>query len=209
MINRTEKKEESNASRFLSAMLSAPTFLGGEAGLTIWNEVNEAAMKEENSSKSLDELMQQPIAYPFIGSDRPDIRFSCDSFVLGIECFDFDASEKTKGGSLLKMENARVSKLLSDRHYKTGDRVVREKLDVELNYSNYIDSAIKTFEKHVKKIPEYRANLQKMSNGRPYYLAFCMEDKTTLGSYAITEKGIIEPVCILCVREFLEKLRNC
>lgn len=147
---------------------------------------------------------------PFVNSERPDIYYINDEFIMGIEQFQFDSSKKTKKGSNLVSEGKKVDAELMKKYYTQSEHPfsAEMEIDVQLSYSNYVTSLVTAFKQHSNNIIEYRSNLQKIAPDKKVYFAFYIEDVTSLGNYIMTEYGR-ETLNPLCVKELIDEIAKC
>lgn len=142
---------------------------------------------------------------PFINCERPDLYYLDDEFIVGIEQFQFDSSKKTKKGSKLVKERIRVDDEMLKEYYKQGKSPFSAEMamEIQLSYTDYVQSLVEVFKQHSKNISEYRNNLEMIAQDKKVYLAFFIEDKTTLGNYIMTANGR-ESLNPLCVKELID-----
>lgn len=143
-------------------------------------------------------------------SDRPDIIYKCNEFVMGIECFEFDSSKKTRKGSKQKQREREVERDIREeyRHAlvpKGGFLSIERHVDVELSITSYYKSLMSTFKTHAKSIADYRKNLSGLANDKRIMLSFYIEDTTAIGNY-MSVKGRVEALDPLKIPGFLEEL---
>ena len=107
---------------------------------------------------------------------------------MGIECFEFDASKKTKDGSSQRKKEAEVHRNI-DEEYRHMNRMgseslsIKKKVDVKLSIENYYDSLLQTYIDHAQKIGKYREKLKDQYPNKKIYLAFFISDVTAIGNY--------------------------
>lgn len=154
---------------------------------------------------------------PLISFERPDVLY-CDNkseWVMGIECFQFDASKKTRKGSRQRIEEKKTRDDILKEHQlnlnsrkKTDDYIaIRKNVDVDLSFEYYYNSLLDSFIKHAKRISEYRNNIEKSYPGRKVYLTFFIEDITAIGNY-VSNQGKTEVLTPLRIQRFLNVLKQ-
>jgi len=147
-----------------------------------------------------------PFCYPFIASERPDIIYKTDDFIIGIEHFQFDSSNN-KSGSKLEEETRAIHRELDSiaRNSNEKDIQIEKNVNVSLSFENYKQALLRSFDKHYKKIDDYRKNLREYGSGKEVKMAFYIEDVTPFENMIITDKGR-ENLNPLCVKEFTDIL---
>ena len=76
-----------------------------EVGLDkIWQRLLEDVCDYETRKNNPMYSECVPKNYSLEQSDRPDIIYQTEDYVMGIECFEFDASRKTRKGSMQKQK---------------------------------------------------------------------------------------------------------
>ena len=170
--------------------LNHHTILKAEDGLDeVWRKILNDVRDYENRDKipwySEDAPAQD---YSLEQSNRPDIIYECGDFIMGIECFEFDASKKTRKGSKQKQKEDEVDRAIQEEYLRStvpeGSYLSIEKpVDVELSAKNYIDSLISNYEGHAGAIAQYRQNLTEKAPGKKVLLTFFIEDTTAIGNY--------------------------
>ena len=123
-------------------------------------------------------------------SERPDIIYQCDDFIMGIECLTFDASKKTKSGSKQMQKEAEAKRAINEEFRNStetegGILSIKRTVDVELSIADYCESLADNYLKHANKIEDYRKKLKEKSNGKKVLLSFFIEDITALGNYVV------------------------
>lgn len=152
---------------------------------------------------------EKPIC-PLIQSERPDVIYVSADYVMGIECFSFDASKKTrKGSKQLQKEQAAEREILAEYRQSekpdNGFLSIERTVNVEFSVQEYYNSLSIAFKQHAKQIPEYRKNLKRAYPCKQIYLSFFIEDITAIGNYVIT-KGQRESLSPLRIPQFLFEL---
>ena len=129
-----------------------------------------------------------PFIQQFVDFDNPDGYSKIDNTILIMEHFQFDATKNSvKKGSTSQREYARI-----DRENKKKDV-----MHCEINYENYKNNLLKTFDEHYKKIENYKKNLIKELNlkcNSVFKVAFFIEDTTPLGCVDIDTRKIVYPI---------------
>lgn len=107
--------------------------------------------------------------------ESPDLVFSCDGLIYGIEVFEFDASRKlSKKGSKLRINEIEIDRRAGNQaHYE-------ELLSTELTLNNYRNNLLGTFDEHYKMIPNYKENIKSefKCGEREIKICFLIIDKT-------------------------------
>lgn len=158
---------------------------------------------------------------PLIQYERPDVIYFKEEadFVMGIECFVFDASRKStsKGSMQIRKEIQTRAQLAED--YKNGNLVegdgkkysaVRRTVDVEFSAKNYYKSLIDTYTDHASKTFEYKKSLEELYPNKRVLLSFFIEDITALGNY-VDDNGRTEclsPFKLPIFLDFLAATQN-
>ena len=180
----------------------------------IWKQI-VADVVETNRLRHYPEYDSLPPEAPFIQGDKigeqsnlPDVIYLGKDFVMGIECFDFDSSKKTRKGSTMRSKNADALRVIQkkikgiQRPYKLHTPV-----EVKLSYTNYVDSLLSAFRTHADKVARYRDALQKKYPDKKVFLTFYIEDATQVGNY-IKHNGHTEAMNPLFVQEFINEIMN-
>ena len=151
--------------------------------------------------------------FSFEQSDRPDIIYQCEDFIMGIECFQFDASKKTRKGSKQKQMECKADRDIIEEYRRLkvptgGFLSIERPVDVELSITSYYDSLASTFRAHANSINDYRKKLELLSREtrKRVLLSFYIEDTTAIGNYIITN-GRTEALNPLKTPLFLEELK--
>ena len=79
--------------------------------------------------------------FSFEQSDRPDIIYQCEDFIMGIECFQFDASKKTRKGSKQKQMECKADRDIIEEYRRLkvptgGFLSIERPVDVELSITS-------------------------------------------------------------------------
>ncbi len=174
----------------------------------VWDKIIKEIMEYDKLNSY---YMGEPeLPCPIQQTERPDIMFECADFVMGIECFRFDASKKTRKGSTQKQQEILVNRKhtkeyenmkVKPRKLIVFEDIVRAKFSVE----NYKAALLSSFCEHAKKIPEYRQTIKEKCLKKKGFLSFYIEDATAIGNWINTKNGI-EPMNPLCIREFIDEL---
>ncbi len=132
-----------------------------------------------------------PQGYSIEQSERPDIVYQNESFVMGIECFEYDASKKIKKGSKQKRAEQEADREIEKEYRQSetppnGFLSIEKLVDVEFSITSYCESLLSNFTAHKKHIGEYRRNLMEKYPGKRGFLTFFIEDTTAIGNYVIT-----------------------
>lgn len=202
------KHNKDEAFDVLNALCGRISYHGNDDGFKLWTHILTELRKYRDLPQDLESIKKNKENCPLINSERPDVIYKGDGFVLGIECFQYDSSKMTNKGSTMLRSQAKLEKDLMDTYLATGNRYISGNNQADLNYQEYINSAIETMKKHVKNIDTYRKHIMELNEDNKCILAFFMNDSTILGNYAITEKGIKEPLRIVCAKEFLELIKR-
>lgn len=196
---------------FKTAIKHSYRVFHGDDEDVIWDNIIKDGIKDNYYSIGEDGKEYIPKhEEPFVSSERPDIYYLNDEFIIGIEQFQFDSSKKTKKGSNLVREKIRVDDEMLKKYYEqeltpfTAEMV----MDVLLSYENYVNSLVDAFNQHSKNVIEYRNNLQMIAPDKKVYLAFYIEDITILGNYIMTSSGR-ETLNPLCVKELIDEVAKC
>ena len=136
-------------------------------------------------------------------SERPDVIYQCDDFIMGIECFQFDASKKTRKGSKQKQKEHKVDRAIFEVYQHSavpedGILSVERHVDVEFSIASYYESLVSTFTAHANSIADYRQNLKEKAPGKRVLLSFYLEDTTALGNYVVVngKTEVLDPLKI-------------
>lgn len=181
----------------------------------IWDEiVAKCEAAEFERSHYIDDEPQTSDEAPFILGDAPnqlaglpDIIYEGESFVLGIEHFQFDASNSTRKGSRMMQAEAKADGEMSRLIHSSTERPLHIEVPVkaDFTYEMYVKSLLASFKKHANNIPKYLTSLSQKYPDKKIMLAFYIEDETAIGNYIRTSRGS-EAMCPLCVKEFLDEL---
>lgn len=174
----------------------------------VWKEfVNDVVIEEH-----MDSLFPPDTSYisPFEQSDRPDIIYHNNDFAMGIECFEFDASKKSKKGSNQRCKEKEVDreqniKLITQYEGKKGHIVLEGHIDAGYSFENYSSALVSTFMSHAQSIEKYRKSISDHYPEKKIYAVFYIDDVTALGNYVKTPKGL-QVLYPLKVKEFLTAL---
>lgn len=195
------------AANLKMAILNSKRILHLDDEDILWDIIIDDVLDGFYNSKGVDLNNLPKFEEPFVSFERPDIYYEKEDFIVGIEHFQIDSSKRTRKGSSLVQEQKRIDdEIIADYHSQPKAYFyIEKKLNVDFSYENYVKSIVETFKKHEKNIPEYRANLSKIAPNKKVYLAFFIEDITSLGNYIMTAKGreTLNPVC---TRELIDKL---
>lgn len=200
--------QRDEAEKFIFAIATLQPFLYTDEDDYVWEKITMDARK--SLEKSMEFPQQHQHSCPFVKSERPDILYECDDFVMGIECFEFDSSLTSRKGSKQKLKEIQADKhILETYKSKNQERTeavkVSELVDVVFSIENYIKSLLNVFHKHAKNIDVYRGNIREKYPEKKIYLSFYIEDTTALGNYIISSRGK-ETMLPLCVKEFIDVL---
>lgn len=200
-------KYNHEAANLKMAILNSNKVLHLDNDDTVWDIIIDDILDGFYNSEGVDLKNLPKFEAPFVSFERPDIYYENGDFIVGIEHFQIDSSKKTRKGSSLIQEQKRIDdEIVADYHSQPKAYFYTEKeLDVDFSYENYAKSIVDTFRKHEKNIPEYRANLRKIAPNKKIYLAFFIEDITSLGNYIMTANGR-ETLNPLCTRELVDEL---
>ena len=193
---------------FLYALTTFQLFFHGQDDDVVWEKVVEEAVPfhAQMHTPFFNELKRKP----FISSERPDIIFTNDTFILGIECFDFDSTAKTRKGSQQALMEKKADRRINER-YRAGAKAIdgviylEEQVNVSFSLENYARTLIQNFRDHKKNIKIYRDALNDVDPGKKIYLAFYINDATALGNY-ILNNGRREAMNPLLLKEFIDEL---
>lgn len=130
--------------------------------------------------------------FRFNQSDRPDIIYQSNGFAMGIECFEFDSSKRTKKGSQQRIKEAEIDKSSNIEYQKiklTKERpvIVEKVVDVDFSDVNYCESLLSSFISHAESIEQYRKNLSEKCSEQEIMLSFYISDVTAIGNYVIED----------------------
>ena len=116
-----------------------------------------------------------PQGYSIEQSERPDIVYQNESFVMGIECFEYDASKKIKKGSKQKRAEQEADREIEKEYRQSetppnGFLSIEKLVDVEFSITSYCESLLSNFTAHKKHIGEFRRNLMEKYPGKRVFL---------------------------------------
>ncbi len=177
----------------------------------IWDKVFASAKQYYDDYSSIER--RKCTRSPFVESERPDILFDGEEFALGIECFDFDASLKSrKNGSSQHFEGAQAGKKILEKYKKfqtTSDSnvTISEPVNVELSLQSCVDTLLQNFYKHLKNIKCYRENIGRIFPNKKIYLAFYIVDTTTMGNFISVDDKLC-PASPLLIPQFIDAISN-
>ena len=178
--------------------LNHHTILQSEDGLDgVWQKIiKDVCDYETRMSNPWYPEYASPQDYSLEQSDRPDIIYECDDYIMGIECFEFDASKKTRKGSKQKQKEQEADRAIREEYQqstvpKDSFLSIERLVDVELSAKNYYESLLSNFKIHADSIDEYRHNLSKKATGKRNLLTFFIKDVTAIGNY-VEEGGKAE-----------------
>lgn len=159
----------------------------------IIDDVRDYDARTSNPWYSEDAL---PQGYSLEQSERPDIVYENEDFIMGIECFEFDASKKTRKGSKQKQKEQEVDREIREEYWqssipKDSFLSIERLVDVELSAKNYYESLFLNYKIHADSIDEYKRNLSQMAPGKKSFLTFFIKDVTAIGNY-VEEDGKAE-----------------
>ncbi len=152
------------------------------------------------------------LAYRF---ESPDLFYDDQGkgIVYIFEHFEYDSSEhRRKKGSTGMAKMHKALNLLNESvaEFASSGREVSCNLDLwaETSTKFLCDSLQASFEKHARKIPDYKANILATEHANPedrkFFVTFIIEDASAIGS--VDQNGkLIYPFFI---REFMEFFRN-
>ena len=182
----------------------------------LWNEIIED-ISNYNSLESKSCFIDVIPDCPLIQIERPDAVYVGEKteWVMGIECFQFDASSKTKKGSRQVREEMKTQRAIQDERKLISDSkkddngciTIKKNVNVDLSFENYINSLMNSFFKHISNILEYRKNLEKKYPRRKVYLTLFIDDKTAIGNY-VKNNGKTEALTPLRIPYFLNFLKQ-
>lgn len=126
-------------------------------------------------------------------TERPDIIYQCDDFIMGIECFEFDASKKTRKGSTQKTKELKADIEIKEEYHNSevpedSSLSIERPVDVEFSITSYYKSLNSSFLHHAKSIVDYRKKLNEIAPDKKVLLSFFIEDTTALGNYVVVKK---------------------
>lgn len=191
------------------ALTGAVSYHGDDHGYLVWSDVVAALKQARNELHDFEPLKSHDIEWSLIDCESPDVIYSTNDYVLGIECFKFDSSNNADYGSELSRSQRELEKRLLQEHYNTGSSYIVANNETNMSYEDYILSACKAINKHSSKIARYRENLKELAGSRNIYLAFFIDDTTILGNYAITERRKEEPLQPFCANRIIDLLEKC
>lgn len=174
-----------------------------------WTKVVEDAQTYAHSR--ITRQFQPGYTSPFVKSERPDIIYSNNRIAMGIECFQFDASHKVRGGSTQEKKESQISsshiKEYQQEDLKERPLSYKTPINPDYSLSHYIDSFLNTFNRHAEKISEYRSHVQHLFPDKEILVTFFIEDITSLGCYMKTSNGT-EPVYPFRIEEILNAVKK-
>ena len=200
---------KNEVSDFLCNFLHSSIELNSESTDCVWNNIySDAVEYNENENNP---LLRNSLVSPFLDSESPDIIYECDNFIMGIECFEFDASKRTKKGSSQKRNEVDAKDKILSEYYEArkktdGTISIKQHVDNSFSLENYKNSLMSVFAKHAEKIQQYREKLSKNSI-KKVYLSFYIKDSTALGSYVCFNQKIT-PFQPFYLKEFREALKE-
>ena len=202
-------KKKHELAHFLYDISHCPIELNSVDEDCIWNQIVADAIEQHISINN--PFIRKNAVLPFTDSERPDIIYECDDFIMGIECFEFDASKKVRDGSSQKRKEVDAKDKILSEYYEERtktDGIISIKQHVDSNFSleNYKNSLMSVFAKHAGKIQQYREKLSKNST-KKVYLSFYIKDSTALGSYVYFNQRIT-PFQPFYLKEFREALKE-
>ena len=162
-----------------------------EVGLDkIWQRLLEDVCDYETRKNNPMYSECVPKNYSLVQSDRPDIIYQNEDYIMGIECFEFDASRKTRKGSMQKQKmheaNCEANKdYMKLNKPKDGFLSIKRTIDVDLSIQYYYESLLSNFKMHTDSITKYRQNLFKIAPEKKQLLTFFIKDDTALGNYVV------------------------
>lgn len=177
----------------------------------IWDKVCTSAKQYNDDYNSCDR--RKDACFPFAAFERPDILFDGGEFVLGIECFDFDASLKSsKNGSSQYFEEAQADKRINEKYKKfravsDSNVTISESVNVQLSLKSCVDTLLQNFDKHSRNIERYRQNIRRIFPGKDTYLAFYITDTTAMGNF-ISVDGRLRPISPLLIPQFIDAISH-
>ena len=204
----TNKGNKYDAMNIQKALLQNVTFDGTDEGYELWNDVRSIIREESFKQRSIDFVRLNGYEWPLIESEKPDVIFESVEYVLGIECFLFDSSQKTKKGSKLRRKKDDIEREIMDEYRRTNKKHICKECNLEYSYDFYLNSARESLAKHKESIPFYKKNLKDRFPGKKIILVFFIEDTTTFGNYTLKDGKYI-PINILNDKEFLEDIKTC
>ena len=157
----------------------------------VWNEIL-SKVERTDFLRRIPEYSKIPDEAPFMLGDikgketgLPDVIFRNENYVLGIECFEFDSSEKTKRGSQMRRDDIKAHIKLDEKLKESN--LEHSKIEVlvptKFSYKNYIDSLFEGFNSHIKNLDKYKTALKTKFPGKDILFAFFIEDTTKMGNY--------------------------
>lgn len=204
----TKKGFRTEANKFVHELASLSQFYHVNDDDFVWDQITKDAREYVVQHDYFPP--QRPNQCHFMQSERPDVIYECDDFVMGIECFEFDASLKTRKGSTQKQKEIQTDRRILEIH-KSKDHEISENdeickpVDVNFSLEYYKDALLDGFRSHANSIGVYRENIAHKFPNKKAYLSFYIEDTTALGNYIISSRGN-EAIVPLCVKEFIDEL---
>lgn len=162
----------------------------------IWEQIIKDIEEYNDLMDHVSFLDEIPLP-PMEKFESPDVVYAKNNsdFVMGIECFMFDASRKTsKGSTQIRREYDAERQIIEA--YRNGDKIkkdgceyvaVRKLVDVKYSPEHYYKTLFDTFVHHAKNLHQYRKNLEDKYPGKKVYLAFFIDDVTAVGNYVTVE----------------------
>ena len=146
-----------------------------------------------------------------IEGDAPDLCIAKDNFLLIIEHFEFDCYKANRKGSSSKIEQQRIDREIQQLNVPLEGRTYHHIINAESSYKDYCKNIKKNFEKHSKKIKQYKDNLARTGNiteTTVIRVLFLINDTSPLGASYVDAEGNWRPVVLAHSKEFLVLLKN-
>lgn len=170
--------------------LNHQSIIQPEGGLDeVWQIIiNDVLDYEKRTSNPWYPKDATPQGYSLEQSDRPDIVYENESFIMGIECLEFDASRKIRKGSKQKTKEQDAEREIQEEYWQStipenSFLSIERTIDVEFSEKYYCESLESNYKIHADSITAYRQNLSQRSPGKKTLITFFIDDTTALGNY--------------------------
>lgn len=139
--------------------------------------------------------------------DRPDFFAVVNEKVFLFEHFEIDSSPHSKKGSRnrieIKKDDDKFSEMFDKFEGENYGKIYNGQLDVRPGSAAYLEHLLSIFEKHYKKIADYKKNILRSLNDdkqRSFVVTFLIEDTSVFGT-PYFDGGIKQVLPIFC-KEF-------
>lgn len=137
--------------------------------------------------------------------DKPDVVVETKNGITGVECFQINASGTDFFGSIGERDKKEMEKHLYDGN--PGELNV-----VTKHFCNSLSNLWKdfklSFDRHSKRINEYRKNLKAKFSDKRVTIGFYINDTTLLGTYHRKNGKSMVPLYVFNIQEFWEVFLN-